>query len=116
MRIVGFLLLIIGTLAGGFCAAQAPSRSGAIKLPVIDKQDIRFIRLSAGGEPLNRWVPGIAQDGQGFIWFATNDGVYRYDGYTLTPYQHEANTPNGIGDDNVRTVYRDRAGDIWIST
>jgi signal transduction histidine kinase/ligand-binding sensor domain-containing protein/CheY-like chemotaxis protein len=116
MRIAGFLLLIICLRAGGFCAAQTTSGNGAIKLPVIEKQDIRFIRVSTDGEPLNRSTSGLTQDGRGFIWFATSAGVYRYDGYTLTPYVHEPNNPNSISDDNVRTVFRDRTGDIWISS
>jgi len=54
--------------------AQKTSTEGLVKPPVIDKHDIRFISLSVGEEKLKKWVHGIAQDGQGFIWFATDDG------------------------------------------
>jgi len=88
--------------------------TGLVKLPVIDKQDIRFAPLSVGGEKLKRWVHGIAQDAQGFIWFATDDGLYKYDGYTLSPYLHDPGIANSISSGNLYTVYKDRDGILWI--
>ena len=93
---------------------QKTSTEGLVKPPVIDKRDIRFISLSVGGEKLKRWVHGIVQDDQGFIWFATDDGLYKYDGYTLTPYLHDPRVANGISSGNLRTVYKDRSGNLWI--
>src|SRR5215472_11857971 len=48
-------------------ATAATMPAGPIRLPVIDKQDIRFVRLSVGGEPFRKWVTAIAQDDFGFI-------------------------------------------------
>ncbi len=31
----------------------------------------------------------IFQDRQGFLWFGTQDGLNKYDGYTLTVYRHD---------------------------
>ena len=55
----------------------------------MDKQDIRFDRLSVGGEPFNKRVLAIAQDNHGFVWLGTDDGLYRYDGYSLRAYRHD---------------------------
>jgi ligand-binding sensor domain-containing protein len=68
-------------------------RKALVKLPVVDKQDIRFNRLSVGGEPFNKRVLAIAQDNHGFVWLGTDDGLYRYDGYSLRAYQHDPNNP-----------------------
>lgn len=98
------------------CVAQITLPRGVQYLPVTDRQDIRFVKLSADGEALNRWVTAITQDNQGFIWIATNDGLYRYDGYTLVPHRHDAANTNSPSDDNLLTVYKDRNGILWIGS
>ena len=85
---------------------------GLVRLPVVDKQDIRFTQLSAGGELLQVRIQGITQDNYGFMWFGTNAGLYRYDGYSLKSYQHDPNDPNSLSDDTIR-VRLQRSG--WHS-
>src|SRR5262245_42854055 len=87
-----------------------------VKLPVIDKQDIRFVRISAGGEPFKKRVLAVSQDNYGFMWLGTDDGLYRYDGYTLKPYRHDPNNPRSLSDNAVYVIYKDRAGIIWVGT
>ena len=36
-------------------------------------------------------VLDIIQDDQGYIWFATRDGMARYDGYSIDVFQNRAN-------------------------
>ncbi len=99
-----------------FAASTAINR-GVVKLPVVDKQDIRFTQLSVGGESLRLDIRGITQDNYGFIWFGTtNGGLYRYDGYSLRSYQHDHNDPNSLSDDTIRVVYKDRDGILWIGS
>ena len=87
-----------------------------VKLPVTDKQDIHFATLSVNGEPFKQWVPAIVQDNQGFLWFASNRGLYRYDGYNLKNYRHDPGNPNSPGEDTVKVIYKDRSGTIWSGT
>ncbi len=108
------------------CAAAPPVSAGenssgslrlnGINLPVVDKQDIRFVRVAAEGEPLESRVSSIAQDRYGFLWFGSDDGLYRYDGYKLKSYRREPGNPNSLSDDTVLAIYRDRAGILWIGT
>ena len=87
-----------------------------MRLPIIDKRDLRFTHLSAGGESLQVRIEGITQDNYGFIWFGTNAGLYRYDGYSLKSYQHDPNDPNSLSDDTIRVLYKDRDGILWIGS
>jgi ligand-binding sensor domain-containing protein len=60
-------------------AVSTSRHGGIVKLPVVDKQDIRFLPFSVNEAPRSR-VLKFTQDGQGFLWLATTTGLYRYDG------------------------------------
>ena len=124
-RIIGFVLW--GFL--GVCLLSAkdqPSNSG-IRLPISDATDRVFVPISAGKEASHAWVCQIAEDNQGFLWFATGDGLDRHDGYQLRSHSH---IPGG-GDGAVSfrncclgasltpgvdryALFKDRSGKIWI--
>src|SRR3954452_10699382 len=70
----GHIVTVAGTLP------QATRNPEAIRLPIVDGTDIRFARLSTSEELLHTNVYRIIQDDQGFMWFATAYGLYRYDG------------------------------------
>ena len=61
-------------------------------------------------------VREVLQDGDGFIWIATGDGISRYDGLRLRNYRHRDAAPDSLSDNAVWTMARDRAGGIWVAT
>lgn len=63
------------------------------------------------GLPQNT-VNDIVQDQQGYIWFATQVGAARYDGYTFEHF----NLSNGLPDDEVNCLHVDSEGRIWFGT
>lgn len=101
----------------GACFAGAQTRINVVaKPPVIDKQDIRFIPLSVGDEQFQKRVLALAQDNSGFMWLGTDDGLYRYDGYTLRAYRHDPKNSGSLSDNTVFVIYVDRGGTLWIGT
>jgi len=86
-----------------------------VKLPILDKHDIHFERVSADEESLQSRIYSIAQDNYGFMWFA-GYGLYRYDGYSLKLYSHEAEDPNSLTEGRVKVVFKDRAGNLWFGS
>src|SRR4030095_990766 len=54
-----FCLIASGAPVHQRLAASSSFRKALVKLPVVDKQDIRFNRLSVGGEPFNKRVLAI---------------------------------------------------------
>ncbi|MGB0391932.1 MAG: ligand-binding sensor domain-containing protein [Salibacteraceae bacterium] len=60
----------------------------------------------------HNWIPFIRKDNQGNIWFAsmTHGGVNQYDGEKFTQFLVE----DGLSDTQVRTIYCDKSGKIWI--
>ncbi len=50
------------------------------------------------------------------MWFATYDGVNKYDGYAFTVYQHNEDDPNSIANDISRIVKQTvRTGMDWYT-
>lgn len=62
------------------------------------------------------YVHDILQDDDGFMWFATKDGLNRYDGYSFKVYTHDNYDPNSISNNTVRHLFEDSKGRIWAST
>ncbi|MGC1871382.1 MAG: two-component regulator propeller domain-containing protein [Acidobacteriaceae bacterium] len=65
------------------------------------------------GLPQNS-VRAILQTRNGFLWFATREGVARFDGIDFTVYNRR-NTPQLLSND-VRGLLQDHDGNLWIST
>ena len=68
---------------------QASVDPWPIRLPVVDGTDIRFTRLSTAGGLSQTKVAQIVQDDQGFMWFGTQYGLNRYDGYNFKVFVHD---------------------------
>ncbi|MTV39820.1 hybrid sensor histidine kinase/response regulator [Duganella radicis] len=58
----------------------------------------------------------IAQDGDGFIWFATQAGLGRWDGYRMRNFFFKADDPHTLPGDFVQTLHVDRQGRLWLGT
>ncbi len=58
----------------------------------------------------------ILQDKQGFMWFATEDGLDKYDGYNFEIFKNIPNDKNSISDNFIWTLYQDKRGNLWIGT
>lgn len=60
-------------------------------------------------------INAILQDNQGLLWFATQDGLHRYDGYTFKIYRKTADGL-GLGSNFIQSLYMDSQGILWIGT
>jgi ligand-binding sensor domain-containing protein/two-component sensor histidine kinase len=120
-------LLCLCLAAGGISRMDAAHASTAlqpvppakvgpqpIRLPILDGTDIRFTRPSTARELLQTNVYHILQDNQGFMWFATRSGLYRYDGYNFKVFAPDPGDPNSLSDVEINTVFKDRGGAIWV--
>jgi ligand-binding sensor domain-containing protein/signal transduction histidine kinase len=58
----------------------------------------------------------IHQDSEGFLWFATQDGLNRYDGYNFKIYYHDKENSNTISDNYIQCIHEDGHGNLWIGT
>ncbi|MEP6894756.1 MAG: two-component regulator propeller domain-containing protein [Chloroflexota bacterium] len=58
----------------------------------------------------------IFQDSRGFMWFGTEDGLNRYDGYTFKIYKPDPDVPASLSDRWITAITEDADGYIWIGT
>ena len=86
-----------------------------LSLPA-QQQSLRFERISIEQGLSQSSVFSIAQDQQGFLWFATQEGLNRYDGYTFTIFRHSISDSSSISDNYINTVFVDHHGRVWAGT
>jgi signal transduction histidine kinase/ligand-binding sensor domain-containing protein/DNA-binding response OmpR family regulator len=58
----------------------------------------------------------ILKDSRGFMWFGTNEGLSKYDGYRFTVYKHNPKEAFSISDNRVFSLAEDEEGDLWVGT
>jgi signal transduction histidine kinase/ligand-binding sensor domain-containing protein/CheY-like chemotaxis protein/AraC-like DNA-binding protein len=61
-------------------------------------------------------VNSIVQDNQGFMWFATDDGLNRFDGITFKIFKFDSENPFSIQGNYIQSIYKDTDGILWITS
>ena len=56
------------------------------------------------------------QDRQGFMWFGTDDGLNRFDGYHFRTYRHNSNDSASLSNDRIVSLFEDTADRLWVCT
>lgn len=99
-------VLVITVLALACFPPPAQAQSGSRRFEAITVED--------GLSQSTVWA--ILQDSRGFMWFGTEDGLNKYDGYTFTVYLHDMSTPTTISDSTVTKIFEDSQGRLWFGT
>jgi len=81
-----------------------------------EQNGMYFSQLSSKDGLSHSTVISIAQDKNNIMWFATFDGLNRYDGYTFKVYRNEKENENSLMHDVLRTLFIDADGDLWIGS
>jgi len=129
-RLLWFALLM-GMLLPAACKPQADSpvlqaTPTAVPLPAPSlpeiippeqyKGSIRFKNYNLEQGLSNSTVNCILQDQQGFMWFGTQDGLNRFDGYNFKIFTPDPGDPYSLSDRWITALLEDTSGNIWIGT
>lgn len=109
LKVDGIVSLKVYALLICFIYSGMPVSAGIEK-------EIVFQQLSLNEGLSQSSVFNILQDKKGYMWFATGDGLNRYDGYKFTVYRHNKADSTSIENSNIRALYLDSKDRVWIGT
>ncbi|MGV8139202.1 MAG: two-component regulator propeller domain-containing protein [Mangrovibacterium sp.] len=98
-----FSLLLVGL---AICAPGSPSRP--------DIHSLYFEVISTQDKLPNSVIRCIDQDSIGFLWFGSNDGLFRYDGQNYQIFRNVPNDPASLSFNYVVDMHLDREGNPWV--
>lgn len=90
-----------------------PAYGASNSLPPVS---ISFYQSHASVEDMSEWVLNIEQDAQGFIWAATQTGLFRYDGYETVVFTYKADDPYSLANSYVVSLFLDSDDQLWVGT
>ncbi len=79
------------------------------------REQINFERLTVEQGLSFNGVTDIIKDKEGFMWFATADGLNRFDGYDFKVFKLNPNNTNSLASPYVNNLFVDSYGTIWIN-
>ena len=81
-------------------------------LPVMS-QEITFNQATLPDDEVGV-VLGIDQDAKGYLWMATQNGLFKFDGVQYTAFHTRAGDPNSLSLEACESVLADDHGYIWV--
>ncbi len=77
---------------------------------------MRFTGYSRESGLTQSTVYTIVQDRKGFMWFGTQEGLSRFDGYTMKAFKHIPESKNSLGGRSVFASLCDSRGNLWFGS
>ncbi|MCB9353978.1 MAG: helix-turn-helix domain-containing protein [Lewinellaceae bacterium] len=76
----------------------------------------RFEIFHLPGGELGNHVQSIAQDSAGFMWFGSQYGLHRWDGYRFKTFLTNTLDSGAISSNYVEYIYVSKDGSLWLGT
>ena len=80
------------------------------------QNDVVFHHITVENGLSQSAVTCIFQDKNGFMWFGTQDGLNRYDGYSFKIFKNNPRDRNSITDNFIYSIYEDKSGTLYFET
>ncbi len=72
--------------------------------------------ISSSNEISQHSILDIHQDRFGFIWFATQDGLNKYDGFKYEIFKSSENSSGTLPSNHIQSIAEDNDGNLWLGT
>jgi len=80
------------------------------------KPTLGFSYLSVNDGLSENTVRAIAEDANGYMWFGSEDGLNRFDGYNFVAYHNDKNENTTLSTRNIKFLFNDSKKNLWILT
>jgi len=77
---------------------------------------LNFTAVTSKDGLLSNSINAIIKDQYGLMWFATDDGLNKFDGTNFTVYRHIPGDTASLRANEVLALHEDLAGNLWIGT
>jgi ligand-binding sensor domain-containing protein/signal transduction histidine kinase len=78
--------------------------------------NLRFDHVGYEQGFVQQSMTAVIQDSQGFMWFGTQFGLVKYDGYRNIVYRNDPRDPKTISDNYTSALYVHPDGRLWVGT
>ncbi len=75
-----------------------------------------FKRISTEDGLSQSHVSSILMGKKGFMWFATDEGLNKFDGYRFTIFKHIRGKKNSLSDNYIYDIVEDKSGNLLVAT
>ncbi|MDB5228413.1 MAG: signal transduction histidine kinase, partial [Bacteroidota bacterium] len=86
------------------------------QLSALDFTQLKFDVLDIKNGLSQNSVSNIFQDSKGFIWFCTDEGLNRYDGYNFIKFDKQIDNKNSLISNFTSCITESSPGVFWIGT
>ncbi len=80
------------------------------------ENDLNFINFGSREGLSSNNVTAIIKDSHGYMWFATDDGLNKFDGTKFKVYRHNSDDSTSLASNEIIDLYEDKKGNLWIGT
>ena len=82
----------------------------------LKSQDFVFEHYTVDNGLSQSAINDIFQSSDGYLWFATQEGLNRFDGYNFKTYSHDPIELNSLTSNWVWSIAEDKDENIWAAT
>ena len=75
---------------------------------------MRFMNYGAKDGLADKFIYSIAQDKNGYMWFGTGSGLFRYDGHSFKIFRSNMDKPGRTISNVLQSVYCDKNNTLWL--
>ncbi|NRA84506.1 MAG: diguanylate cyclase, partial [Gammaproteobacteria bacterium] len=83
----------------------------------VNSQEAKLFKNFGIENPISyKFVRTITQDQHGFMWFGSQEGLHRFDGYQLLSFHHDSSDEHSISSNVVSRLLVDSKDRLWTGT
>ncbi len=79
-------------------------------------QPLSFDHYAVENGMSQSYIICIFQDSEGYMWFGTQNGLNKFDGYSFENYFYDSADSNSVSNSWIFDIAEDRNGILWVAT